>query len=89
MEVLNQVIPVYLVSLTFFNVYVHPVVRPPFRGGYFYSCNIIYGYNRMGQSDLVIEKYWVTQGGYFRILATVSLGMGILDWKLVYSHVVS
>ena len=75
--------------LHFLNVYVHPVVRPPFRGVYFYSCNISYGYNRMRQSNLVIEKYWVTQGGYFRLLATVSLGMVILDWKLVYCHGVS
>ena len=40
----------------------------------------------MRQSDLSLEKYWVTQSGYFRIATTVALGMGITDGKLLYCH---
>ena len=40
----------------------------------------------MGQSDLSLEKYRVTQSGYFRLTATVALGMGITDGKLLYCH---
>ena len=40
----------------------------------------------MRQSDLSLEKYWVTQSGYFRLATTVALGMGITDGKLLYCH---
>ena len=40
----------------------------------------------MRQSDLSLEKYWVTQSGYFRLTTTVALGMGITDGKLPYCH---
>ena len=40
----------------------------------------------MRQSDLLLEKYWVTQIGYFRLATTVALGMGITDGKLLYCH---
>ena len=40
----------------------------------------------MRQSDLSLEKYWVTQSGYFRLATTVALGMGITDGKLLYYH---
>ena len=40
----------------------------------------------MRQSDILLEKYWVTQSGYFRLAATVALGMGITDGKLLYCH---
>ena len=40
----------------------------------------------MRQPDLVLEKYWVTQSGYFRLATTVALGMGITDGKLLYFH---
>ena len=43
----------------------------------------------MHQSDLVLEKYWVTQSAYFRLATTVALGMGITDGKLLYCHCVS
>ena len=38
----------------------------------------------MRQSDIAIEKYWVTQSGYFRLATTVSLGMGIAYGKIIY-----
>ena len=40
----------------------------------------------MRQYDLLLEKYWVTQSGYFRLATTVALGMGITDGKLLYCH---
>ena len=40
----------------------------------------------MWQSDLSLEKYWVTQSGYFRLATTVALGMGITDGELLYCH---
>ena len=40
----------------------------------------------MRQSDLSLEKYWVTHSGYFRLATTVALGMGITDGKLLYCH---
>ena len=42
----------------------------------------------MQQSDLEIDKYWVTQTGYFRLANTVALGMAITDGKLLYCHIV-
>ena len=58
-------------------------------GRYFNDCNVIDNHNRMRQSDLSLEKYWVTQRGYFRLATTVALGMGITYGKLIYCHGVS
>ena len=43
----------------------------------------------MRQYDLELEKYWVTQGGYFRLATTVALGMDITDGNHLYCHVVA
>ena len=40
----------------------------------------------MRKSNLSLEKYWITQSGYFRLATTVALGMGITDSKLLYCH---
>ena len=40
----------------------------------------------MRQSDIALEKYWVTHSGYFRLATTVALGMVITDGKLLYCH---
>ena len=61
------------------NVSVHPVVRPHLLGRYFNAFNAIDNHNRMQQSDLSLEKYWVTQSGYFCLVTNVALGMGIID----------
>ena len=45
----------------YYNVSVRPVVRPHLLGRYFNACNAIENHNRMRQSDLLLEKYWVTQ----------------------------
>ena len=49
----------------YYNFYVHPVVCPHLLGRYFNSCNAIYNHNRMQKSGIALEKYWVTQSGYF------------------------
>ena len=43
----------------------------------------------MRNSDIVLEKYWITQSVHFRLATTVELGMGITDGKLIYCHGVS
>ena len=44
-------------------------------GSYFNSCNAIDNHNGMHQSDLSVEKYWVTYSGSFRIATGVVLGV--------------
>ena len=43
----------------------------------------------MRQSDLVLDKYWVTYSDYFRIATAVALGMGITYGKLLFYHGIS
>ena len=56
---------------------------------YFNTCNAIDNHNRMRKSDIVLDKYWVTQSGYFRLATIVASGMGITYGKLLYFHGVS
>ena len=72
-----------------YNVSVSPIFHPHNIGIYFNSCNTIYNHNRMQQTDLMLEKYLVTQNEYFRLETTVSLGMGITDGKLLFCHIFS
>ena len=65
------------------NVSVFPVFYPHLLGIYFNDCNAKDNHNRIHQSDLSIEKYWVTQSCYFRLETTVTLVMGITDGKLL------
>ena len=67
------------------NVSVHTVVRPHLIGRYFNACNAIDNHNIVLQSDLALDKYWVTQSGYFRLADTVALVMGIKYGKLLYT----
>ena len=53
------------------------------------SCNAIYQHNNMCKYDLALEKYWVTQSGYFRLATTVALDMGITYGKLLFCHSIS
>ena len=66
------------------NVSVRPVVCPHFLGRYLNSCNTIDRRNRIWQSYIALEKYWVTQSGYFRLETTVELGVCITGVKLLY-----
>ena len=40
----------------------------------------------MQQYDLLVEKYWVTQSGYFRLETIVALGMGITYGNILFYH---
>ena len=43
----------------------------------------------MQRSDLVLEKYWVTNSGYLRLATTVALGMGITDGNILFCRGIS
>ena len=58
-------------------------------GKYFNTCNSIDNNIRICQSDISLEKYWVTQSGYFRLATTVALDMGITYGKLLFCHRIS
>ena len=73
----------------YYNVDVRPVFHPQLLGRYVNACNAIDNHNMMRKSDLSLEKYWVTQSGYFRLTTKFALGMGISYEKLLYWHGVS
>ena len=43
----------------------------------------------MQKSELILEKYRLTQSGYFRLATTVALGMGITDGKILLCRGIS
>ena len=43
----------------------------------------------MRQSNQTLDKYWITQSGYFRLATTVALGMGIIDDNILFCHGIS
>ena len=71
------------------NVSICPVVSTHTISRYLSACNAIDIRKRVRQSDLALEKYWVTQSGYFTLATTVALGMGITDGKLLLCHGIS
>ena len=73
----------------FSNVSVHPIVRPHFLGRHFNDFHATDNQNRMCQYDLELQKYWMTQSGYFRLATTATLGMVITDGKLLFCYRIS
>ena len=71
------------------NVSLRPIIRPCFLFRYLNACNSIDSHNIMWKYDLALDKYWVTQGGYFRLVTTVALGVGITYGKLIFCHGIS
>ena len=71
------------------NVSVCPVVHPHLLRIYFNACNEIEHHNMVQQSDKALDKYWVSQSGYFRLATAVALGMGITDGNILYYHSVA
>ena len=71
------------------NASILPVLHPCVIGRHFSGCNSIDNHIRMQKSDLALDKYWVTQSGYFRLVTTVTLGMGLADGKLLFCHGIS
>ena len=43
----------------------------------------------MQQYDIVLDKYWVTQSGYFRLTTAVVLGVGITYENILLCHGIS
>ena len=86
---MNQIIPIYLVTLKIILILCLPVVRPHMIGSYFNECNTIDNQNRMQKSDIELQKYWVTQSGYFRLATTVALSMGITYGKIPFCNGIS
>ena len=70
----------------YYNVYVWPFMCPHLLVRYLNACNAIQNHNKMRQSNISLDKYWVTQSGYFRLATTVSLGIGIEYGNLLYCH---
>ena len=65
------------------NFSISPNISPHMIGSYFIAYNEIGIKNRMCQFDLCLEKYWLTNSGYFRLAFKVALGMGINCGKLL------
>ena len=59
--------------------------RPECCSTYFKDSNVIDVLNQQRQKELRLEKYWVTNDGYFRLFTTV-LGIGIVDVWNGYCH---
>ena len=68
------------------NVSICPVLINHLLGRYSSACNTIENHNRMQKYDLALDKYLVTQSGYFRLATTVALGICIADVKLLFCH---
>ena len=68
----------------YYNVSICPFLCPHNIGRYFSACTAIDSHDRMWKSDLSLEKYGMTQSGYFRLLAKVSLVMGIKYDRLFF-----
>ena len=43
----------------------------------------------MRQSDLALDKYWVTRSGYFRHVTTLAFGMEMTDGKILFYRGIS
>ena len=69
----------------FSNVYIWPVLLHHVIGRYFSACNAIDNNKKIQNFEIAVEKYWVTQSGYFRLANTVTLGVGGLYMVRLYS----
>ena len=68
------------------NVHVREVDRPDVISKFFKDSNNVDKHNQSRQSDLALEKKWITDDCWFH-LATTYLGIGVTDtWKLAGLH---
>ena len=68
------------------NVHVREVDRPDVISKFFNDSNNVDKHNQSRQSDLALEKKWITDDCWFG-LATTYLGIGVTDtWKLAGLH---
>lgn len=62
------------------------IARPEIIAKYFEHCNVIDAHNQSRQFDLKLEKHWVTNCGFFRIVTSI-FGMCVTDaWKALKLH---
>ena len=67
----------------FYNVLICPVARPLLVSKFFGLVNKVDSYNKSRQSDVTLEKLWVTQCGWIRLFTTIAMGTTITNsWKL-------
>ena len=83
---MNQVIPVYRFPDIYSNVFVCPVFHTHLLGRYSNACNATDNHNRMQQSNIAVDNYWVKQSGYFRLATIVPFCMGITDGNILFCH---
>ena len=70
------------------NVSTLPVARSHLVSNFFSSVNDMDSHNNSRQSDIVLEKFWVTQCGWLRLCTAVSMGMTITNcWKLFFYRI--
>ena len=55
------------------NVPIITVARPLVMYKFFVSVNQVESHNKHRQSDLVLEKYWITQCGWLRLCMTAAM----------------
>jgi Transposase IS4 len=68
------------------NVHVRYVDRPEIISKFFERSNMIDKHNQVRQSELALEKRWLTQNPYFRLHTTI-LGFTVVDcYKLAEHH---
>ena len=62
---------------------IRPVSHPLVMSKIKYAVNEVDSHNKSRQSDLALEKFWVTQCGWLRLCTAVATGMTINNcWKL-------
>ena len=67
----------------FNNVAIFPVARPLVMSNIFSAVNEVDSHNKSRQSDLALDKWWITQCGWLRLYTTVAMGITITNcWKL-------
>jgi hypothetical protein len=67
------------------NVAQRSVPRPDVISKYFKDSNAIDSHNQARQSEIALEKHWITHTGWFRI-ATTLIGMTVTDCWRAYKH---
>ena len=71
---------------TYYNVSIWTIVCTFVLVGHINFCNKINNHINTHKYDLELDKYWVTQSGYFRLETTVSLGMCITDRNFLFCN---
>ena len=68
------------------NVSIRPVDHPLLMSKCFDSVNEVDSHNKSLQSDIVLEKFWVTQCGWIRFCTNVAMGMTINNSRKCFCY---